>query len=96
MNHTLFVYAKAASGPPMPLAVQRLRAGDLPVTVKLDDSMAMTPAMRLSSFPEVTVGARISSSGQAMPQSGDMEGETGPVKRGASDPVQVLIDRVRP
>ena len=96
VNHTLFVYAKAASGPPMPLAVQRLRAGDLPVTVKLDDSMAMTPAMRLSSFPEVTVGARISSSGQAMPQSGDMEGETGPVKRGASDPVQVLIDRVRP
>ena len=96
VNHTLFVYAKAASGPPMPLAVKRLRAADLPVTVELDDSMAMTPAMRLSNFPEVTVGARISGSGQAMPQSGDMEGETGPVKPGAPDPVEVVIEHVRP
>ena len=80
----------------MPLAVKRLRAADLPVTVVLDDSMAMTPAMRLSNFPEVRVGARISGSGQAMPQSGDMEGEVGPVKPGASGPVEVVIEHVRP
>jgi cytochrome c-type biogenesis protein CcmH len=80
----------------MPLAVKRLSTGDLPVTVTLDDSMAMMPAMRLSAFPEVTVGARISASGQAMPQSGDLEGEVGPVKTvGASGPVHVIIDRVR-
>jgi cytochrome c-type biogenesis protein CcmH len=96
VNQTLFVYAKAVSGPPMPLAVKRLRTADLPVTVTLDDSMAMMPAMRLSAFPEVTVGARISASGQANPGSGDLEGEVSPVKPGASGPVEVVIDRVRP
>lgn len=96
VNHTLFVYAKAVSGPPMPLAVKRLRTGDLPVTVTLDDSMAMMPAMRLSAFPEVTIGARISASGQATPSSGDLEGEVGPVRPGQSGPVDVVIDRVRP
>jgi len=96
VKHTLFVYAKAASGPPMPLAVKRLRTGDLPVTVTLDDSMAMMPAMRLSAFPEVIVGARISASGQATPHSGDLEGEIGPVKPGEVGPVDVVISRVRP
>lgn len=96
VNHTLFVYAKAASGPPIPLAVKRLRTGDLPVTVTLDDSMAMMPAMRLSAFPEVIVGARISASGQATPRSGDLEAEVGPVRPGKTGPVDVVIDRVRP
>jgi cytochrome c-type biogenesis protein CcmH len=95
-NATLFVYAKAVSGPPMPLAVKRMKVADLPATVTLDDGMAMMPAMRLSNFPEVTVGARISASGQATPQSGDLEGEVSPVKAGRSEPVEVLIDRVRP
>ncbi len=95
-NATLFVYAKAVTGPPMPLAVKRMKVADLPATVTLDDSMAMMPAMRLSNFPEVTVGARISASGQATPQSGDLEGEVSPVKAGRSEPVEVLIDRVRP
>jgi cytochrome c-type biogenesis protein CcmH len=95
-EHTLFVYAKAVSGPPMPLAVQRLRASDLPARVTLDDGMAMMPAMRLSNFPEVTVGARLSASGQATPASGDLEGEVSPVKPGQPAPVAVVIDRVRP
>jgi len=95
-NDTLFVYAKAAAGPPMPLAVHRGTVADLPLTVRLDDSMAMMPQMRLSAFPEVIVGARVSKSGQAMPQRGDVEGETGPVAPAEVDGVTVAIDRVRP
>lgn len=92
----LFVYARAASGPPMPLAVQRFRVSDLPVTVTLDDSMAMMPAMRLSAFPQVVVGARISKTGQAMPQSGDLEGQTDPIGSADTAAVSVTIDHVRP
>lgn len=96
VNDSLFVYAKAVSGPPMPLAAKRVRVADLPVTVTLDDSMAMIPTMRLSAFPEVTVGARVSKSGQAMPQSGDLEGEVSPVEIGQAEAVKVVIDQVRP
>ncbi len=96
INHSLFVYAKAASGPPMPLAVKRLKVADLPLTVTLDDSLAMTPEMKLSNFPQVIVGARISPSGQASPQSGDLEGETGPLTPAGQANVKVLIERVRP
>lgn len=95
-NDSVFVYAKAVGGPPMPLAAHRAHVGDLPLTVTLDDSMAMTPAMKLSGFPEVTVGARITKSGQAIPRSGDLEGETSSVRPGQSDTVKVVIDRVRP
>jgi len=93
---TVFVYAKAASGPPMPLAVQRLTVADLPNTLTLDDSMAMMPAMRLSGFAEIVVGARVSESGQAMPRPGDLEGEAGPIPTSSTEPVQVRIDSVRP
>lgn len=93
---TVFVYAKAASGPPMPLAVQRLSVGDLPATLRLDDGMAMMPAMRLSNFPQVIVGARVSASGQATAQPGDLEGETGPVASRGAGAVAVQINRVRP
>ncbi|MGB5734204.1 MAG: c-type cytochrome biogenesis protein CcmI [Thiohalocapsa sp.] len=93
---TVFVYAKAAAGPPMPLAVQRVTVADLPATLRLDDSMAMMPAMKLSSFPQIIVGARVSPSGQAMPQPGDLEGETGPIPSIGSPQVAITIDRVRP
>jgi cytochrome c-type biogenesis protein CcmH len=93
---TVFVYAKAAAGPPMPLAVQRITVADLPAEVRLDDSMAVIPAMKLSSFPQLIVGARVSDSGRATPQSGDLEGETGPVAGGRTATVSVSIDRVRP
>ncbi len=52
--------------------------------------------MKLSSFPQVIVGARVSTSGQAMPQSGDLEGETGPIPSSGSTQVTVSIDRVGP
>jgi cytochrome c-type biogenesis protein CcmH len=95
-QETVFIYAKAVSGPPMPLAVQRVHMSQLPLTVTLDDSMAMTPTMRLSAFPQVTVGARISKSRRAIPQSGDLQGEVSPVKPGRTEPVKVVINSVHP
>jgi len=95
-DDSLFVFARASAGPPMPLAARRLHASDLPAKVTLDDSMAMTPTMRLSSFPEVVVGARLSKSGQAMPQSGDLEGTVGPVGTAEPTAVSVVIDHIRP
>lgn len=93
-SDTLFIFAKAVNGPPMPLAVVRKRAADLPLTVTLDDSQAMTPQLKLSSFQQVTIGARVSSSGQPIAQPGDLEGETSPVSTDAPGTVEVTIDRV--
>jgi cytochrome c-type biogenesis protein CcmH len=92
---TLFVFARAAQGPRMPLAILKLEAKDLPARFSLDDSMAMSPQMKLSNFPEVVIGARISRSGNAMPQPGDLEGTSEPVKLGAKG-VAVAINRVVP
>ncbi len=84
-NDSVFVFARAASGSRMPLAVQRAQVKDLPLAFKLDDSMAMSPGMTLSSTPQLTVGARISKSGNAIPQPGDLAGETTGVAPGAKN-----------
>ena len=89
-DDTLFVYARALKGPPMPLAVARMKAGKLPADVTLDDSMAMMPAMRLSRFDAVRIEARISKSGNAISQPGDLVGRVEPVGPGAR--VTVRID----
>ncbi len=89
---TVFVFARAVEGPKMPLAIVRKQVKDLPVTVTLDDSSAMSPAMVLSNFPEVTVGARISKSGQAIPQSGDLQGTVTPVASNADQTVELMIN----
>jgi cytochrome c-type biogenesis protein CcmH len=94
-DDTVFVFARAADGPPMPLAVARARVRDLPYRFRLDDSMAMTPAMKLSAFPKVVVGARVSKSGNATPQPGDLQGASVPVANDAGS-VNVVIDRVVP
>jgi cytochrome c-type biogenesis protein CcmH len=92
---TLFVFARAVNGPRIPLAIVRVPAGQWPYRFKLDDSMAMAPQLKLSGQPEVMLGARISVSGNATPQSGDLSGALGPVKVGARD-VQLVIDSVVP
>jgi len=71
---TVFVFARAASGPRMPLAIVRKQVKDIPFDFTLDDSLAMNPSMKISSVPQVIVGARISKTGNAMPQPGDLQG----------------------
>jgi cytochrome c-type biogenesis protein CcmH len=89
----VFIFARAVAGPPMPLAVLRKRVRDLPVSFALDDSMAMAPGANLSAFPKVVISARVSKSGTAKPQAGDLQGASGPVANDASG-VRVLIDSV--
>jgi cytochrome c-type biogenesis protein CcmH len=90
-DDTVVIFARAAEGPRMPLALLLVQAKDLPKTFALDDSMAVAPDFRLSNFPDVIVGARVSKSGSPMPQKGDFEGLSKPVKLGRSD-VAVTID----
>lgn len=94
-NDTLFIYARAKTGPKMPLAILRLKANDLPATFTLTDDMAMTPTMKMSSFPEVVIEARISKSGQAVPASGDLQGFSEPVKIGSNN-IEVVINKQIP
>jgi cytochrome c-type biogenesis protein CcmH len=94
-DDTVFIFARAAQGPRMPLAVLRKQVRDLPATFQLDDSMAMNPALKLSSVAQVVVTARVSRSGGAMPQSGDLQGESPPVAPGAKA-VSITIDQVVP
>jgi len=81
----VFVFPRAATGSRMPLAVQRAQVKDLPLAFKLDDSMAMAPGMNLSSASQLTVGARISKSGTAIAQPGDLSGEIANVAPGANN-----------
>lgn len=91
---TVFVFARATQGPRMPLAVQRAHVSDLPLDFKLDDSMAMSPALKLSSFAELRVEARVSRSGSATPAAGDLIG-TGPVVKPGASQIAVQIDQLR-
>ena len=82
---TVFVFAKATHGPRAPLAVVRKQVKDLPFSFVLDDSMSMMPGARLSGFSSLIIGARISKSGNALPQVGDLEGSVSSVQAGAKD-----------
>jgi cytochrome c-type biogenesis protein CcmH len=73
-DDTVFIYAQALSGPKMPLAIVRKQVSDLPLTVSLNDAMAMMPNMKLSNFPKIKLLARISKSGNAISQPGDLIG----------------------
>jgi cytochrome c-type biogenesis protein CcmH len=93
-NDTLFIFARAVSGPKMPLAMLKVQVKDLPVHFKLDDSMAMSPQMKLSNFPEVVIVARVSKSGTAVTQAGDLEGVSAPVKLGAKNVAVQITHKV--
>jgi cytochrome c-type biogenesis protein CcmH len=91
----VFILARAAQGPKMPLAVLRKQVKDLPLKFTLDDSMAMQPQLKLSGFPQVVVVARVSKSGTPMAQSGDLQGLTGTIKPGTTN-LNIVIDSVMP
>lgn len=91
-NETVFVFARAAQGPPMPLAVKRLQADNLPAEITLTDADGMAEGLRLSAFDEVIITARISATGNATAQSGDLEGRSDPIASNTGEPVAVTID----
>jgi cytochrome c-type biogenesis protein CcmH len=92
---TVFILARAEGGPRAPLAVIRATARELPMSFALDDSQSMSPDFKISSAAAVLVEARVSRSGNATPQSGDLVGTSAAVKPGARD-VKVVVDRVVP
>jgi cytochrome c-type biogenesis protein CcmH len=94
-DDSVYIFARPADGSRMPLALVRKQVKDLPIDFTLDDTMAMSPSARLSDHGEVIVGARVSRSGSPMPQSGDFEGLTQPVKLGSAG-LALVIDRRLP
>jgi cytochrome c-type biogenesis protein CcmH len=93
---TVFVFARPAPGTGMPLAILRKQVKDLPLDFTLDDSMAMSPANALSGSKKVVVGARVSKSGNAMPQPGDLSGQSAEVSVGAKGLRIEIRDVVKP
>ncbi len=94
-DDALFVFARPSDGSKMPIAILRAQVRDLPLKFTLDDTLAMSPAVKISNFEQVVVAARVSKSGSAMSQSGDLETVTKPVKVGSSG-LAVTIDSVVP
>ena len=90
-DDVVFIFARAAEGPRMPLAVVRTRVADLPQDFTLDDSMALSPEFKLSSAGTLRIEARVSNSGDATARPGDLRGESGPVQPGASK-LGIVID----
>lgn len=95
-DDVVYVFARALKGPPMPLAVVRRPAAELPFTVELDDSQSPMPTMKLSAVPEVAITARISRHGSPEAKTGDLEAVAVPVRQGkGSHSVDLLIQNVR-
>jgi cytochrome c-type biogenesis protein CcmH len=92
-DDTVYIFARPANGPRMPLAVLRVKVSDLPKDFSLDDSMAMSPDLKISSASELRIEARVSRSGDAISKPGDLSGEISPVKPGAQK-LQLVIDKV--
>lgn len=93
-DDSVFIFARASSGPPMPLAAKRVTVADLPIEVQLSDSDAMMPNMKLSSFPEVQLVARVSRAGQ--PTKGEWIGRGSPLASSTEAPQHLTIDSPDP
>ncbi|MGO1072756.1 tetratricopeptide repeat protein [Lysobacter sp. CA199] len=93
-NASVFVLARQVAGPPMPVAVEKHPAAALPLQVTLDDGDSPMPTMKLSQLQQVQVLARVSASGNAIPQSGDLTSQPVTVRTDGKDVVTVVIDRV--
>jgi len=95
-NDVLFIFARAVSGPPMPLAAIKRQARELPVSIVLDDSSMLRPGASLAQFEQLKLGARVSHSGQPIAQSGDLQSEVQVVKLGSKETVLLHIDQLLP
>ena len=93
-GETLFIVAKSVDSPGMPVAVFRGNVGSWPLKFTLDDSQSMMPGRNLSSAGRVTIEARISQNGQAIPSHGDLQGSTGVINPADHKPLKIVIDRV--
>lgn len=91
---TLFILAKSVNSPGAPVAILRTTTGSWPLQFQLDDSLAMLPSRKLSSAGVVTIEARTSKTGQAMPAPGDFQGVTTPLDPSAGKPVRIVMQRV--
>ena len=92
----VFIVAKSVDSPGAPVAVMRTTVGNWPLKFTLDDSQSMLPGRNLSSLARVTVEARVSSSGQPLPASGDLQGASSVINAADRTPLKILIDRVVP
>ncbi|MEQ6924545.1 c-type cytochrome biogenesis protein CcmI [Pseudomonas mosselii] len=89
-DDTVFIFARASNGPPMPLAAKRVTVAQLPIEVELSDADAMMPQMKLSDFAEVQLVARVSRAGQ--PTQGEWKGQSAPLATGTQGTQHVTID----
>lgn len=92
-DDTVFIFARAADGPPMPLAVLRKQVRDLPFEFSLDDSLAMQPQLKLSRFDQVVLGARVSRNGTVTQRPGEPRGDLGPVPTRGGAEQRLWIDQ---
>lgn len=92
----VFILARAVSGVTMPLAVIRKTVQDLPVTVQLDDSLAMMPTLKLSSFPSIVVVARVAQAGTAQAQAGDWQAVSEPLEPTRQPTLHLTINQQIP
>ncbi len=92
-EHAVFIYARAWQGAPMPLAIARLQVKDLPAEIELNEAMAMAPGMSIATFAQLELVARVSASGQAVPQPGDWEVSLGPIANDSQEQHQLTIER---
>jgi cytochrome c-type biogenesis protein CcmH len=93
---SVFVIARAPGGPPMPVAVEKHGVQELPFTASLDDGDSPMPTQKLSAMQEVEVIARLSMSGNAIPQAGDLESQPLRVELPSGRPLVLTIDHTRP